>query len=259
MLFFTAAHFLSPVSRRLAAGREVRLVLLNRDEPMFFVYHPVSGTVNAVRLPGGKAAGGAPARRAAEIAGLFSPAGDTAPYIEVKKTDLDAVHDTLDNWRSRPARLAAAARFLIGLKKSGATDLSAHDLLLLSLEALRLDSSDFIKEDFERVRPAAEEAGDAAAVIRVEVLNASGRRDLAVRAARHLRTRGFDVISYGTHGSGEKRTKIVNCSDNIEAARKMRAALGLDGLEIYSRFDKLAIAQVRVILGADFDEERGLK
>ncbi|OGS58925.1 MAG: hypothetical protein A3J79_03820 [Elusimicrobia bacterium RIFOXYB2_FULL_62_6] len=85
------------------------------------------------------------------------------------------------------------------------------------------------------------------------MLNASGRKDLAEQVARHLRKKGFDVIHYGNFGSVQKQTKIVNCSGNIEAARQAREALGLKGLEIYSKPEKPAVVQARVILGTDFN------
>ena len=58
------AHYLSPISRRLAANEDVELVLLSKDAPMLFIYHSFSRTVNVVRLPSGAARGGPHNRRA---------------------------------------------------------------------------------------------------------------------------------------------------------------------------------------------------
>ena len=175
---------------------------------------------------------------------------------------MDAFEDLVNTWRARPARLVGAARYLMALKKSEATNLSAHDLVLLSLELSRLNSSNFIKEDFDKTRsgdllPAdAEPPQPGPAVVRLEVLNASGKQDLARRVTKFLRKKGFDVIDFGTYGSVEKQTKIVNCSDSLEGALRLREVLGLEGLEIYSKFDKIGIVQARIILGADFDESK---
>jgi hypothetical protein len=277
-LALAAAHYRSPISRRLAAGRDVELVLLNKDRPMLFVYHPFSRTINSVRLPGrtfsGARGGGSAYQRACEVIKLFPQNGDQprdAPgYIEVAAPDIDAFEALLNNWRSRPARLLPLCRCLLDLEKSEATNLSPYELFLAALELVRLNSSDFIKEDFDKSLAAgrardeapAEEPEPASMIVRLEVLNASGRRDLAVRVTKHLRKQGFDVINFGTYGSVEERTKIVNCSDNIGAARKTREALGLGGLEIYSKFNKFGIADARIVLGADFDEailKRGMK
>jgi len=266
-LALVAAHYLSPISRRLAANEDVELVLLNKDRPMLFIYHPFSKTLNAVRLPARAARNGSAYQRACEVLKLFPGADAQAEpaYIEVLAAggpDMDAFEDLVNNWRARPARLAAAVRYLSGLKKSEATNLSVHDLLLLSLELSRLNSSNFIKEDFDKTRSGDLLPADAAApqpgpaVVRLEVLNASGKQDLARRVTKYLRAKGFDVIDFGTYGSVEKQTKIVNCSDSLEGALRLREALGLEGLEIYSKFDKIGLVQAKIILGADFDESK---
>lgn len=272
----SAAHYLSPIARRLAAGSEVDLVLLGGGSPVLFVYHPFSKTVNAVRLPGRTARAGSAYQRAGEVLKAFygpgAPVREPA-YLEVPETDPDAFEGVLNNWRARPAVLAALVRRLYELKRTGATNLSSHDLALLALELSRMNSSDLIREDLDRVRSSvrpgpAETEGTPAQVpqaVRLEVLNASGRKDLAVLATKFLRAKGFDVINFGTYGGAQKATRIESCPENIEAARGVRDALGLGGLEIYSRPGQPAIAQVRIILGADFDAvkiektERGIK
>jgi len=268
-LFAVAAHFMSPIARKLAGGRDVELVLLNKSRPMLFVYHPVSRTINSVRLPGGTAGargGGSARQRSCEVLRLFSKNemnDQAAPgYIEVAAPDMDAFEELLNNWRSRPARFLPVFLYLLDLKKREATNLSPHEMLLAVLELSGLNSSDFIKEDFDKSRAsgrlqpgtAAEEPGAGPVIVRLEVLNASGRKDLAVRVTKYLRKQGFDVLTFGTYGSVEKNTKIVNCSDNIGAARKAREALGLDRLEIYSKFSGLGISDAKIILGEDFDE-----
>ena len=222
--------------------------------------------------------------------GAGVPAGAPA-YIEVQAPDMDAFEDLLNNWRARPALLGRLVRWLAVLKKNDATNLSAHDLALLALELSRMNSANFIKEDLDNsgasaaprrgavpgnlpaggadsaaargdtgtpqrgaaVSPAAAITEPAAGAVRLEVLNASGKVDLAAQVTKFLRKKGFDVINFGTYGRKAARTKIINCSGDIKAARSLRAALDLGGLEIYSKPDKMAIAQVRIILGEDFD------
>lgn len=268
VLVLAAAHLASPVARRLSSGRDVELALLSRSRPMLFVYHPFSRTVNAIRLPArastAAGSGASACQRAAEVRRLFSRWGDTqaAPvYIEADAPDLEAFEELLNGWRARPAGLLRLLGGLRDLRRSEATGLTFYELLLGALEIVRLDSSHFIKEDLERA-PSARAAEDilpgvrvsAAGSARVEVLNASGRRDLAGRVTKFLRRTGYDVISFGTYAGVERHTKIVNCSGDIEAARGVRSALGLGGREIYSRSGKVNIADVKVILGEDFDD-----
>lgn len=262
------AHFLSPVSRRLSANMDVELALLDPERPMVFVYHPGSATVDAMRLPKKAARGaGSAVQRAHSMVSLLlkkdTEVKDSVFYIEARAPELESFSQALNGWRGRPAYLFSMAAWLTGLKKAEGTNLSRHDLALLFLELTRLDSSSFnfadLPKDFFKAggdaEPEPEEAGAEElkpAGVRLEVLNASGRRDLAERVTRYLRKKGFDVINFGNYGAVEKQTKIVNCSDNIAAARLLRDALGLTGLEIYSRPEKVSVIHARVILGTDF-------
>jgi len=257
-LSLTAAHYLSPISRRLSSNSDVELVMLNREHPMLFVYSSFSKTVDAVRLPDKSARGGSAYQRASDILKIFSGSAISEPaYIEVQAPDMAAFEDIINNWRERPASLSLMVRYLRELRQNDATNLSIHDMALLTLELARMNSSNFVKEEFNKARSSdaalAAETADATAVLRLEVLNASGRKDLAGAVTKFLRDKGFDVINFGTYGSVETQTKIVNCSDNIKAAHAVREALDLGGLEIYSKFDKRAIAQIKIILGADFN------
>ena len=148
----TAAHYLSPIARGLAANADIELVVLSKERPMLFVYHSFSKTVNAVRMPAAAAKGGSAYQRASEVLKTFFgdvvPAGPPA-YIEVQAPDMDAFEDLLNSWRARPALAGRLLRWLAELKKSEATNLSANDLALLTLELSRLNSSNFIKEDLE--------------------------------------------------------------------------------------------------------------
>ena len=275
-LALAAAHYRSPLAGRLSAGRDVEVVLLTGNRPMLFVYHPLSRTVDSIRLargiPSGTRRGVSACQRAWESLRLFrrneSGAQDAPVYVEIRDPDIDSFEDVLNGWRSRPARLVLLFRYLYDLYRREATSLSPYELLLAALELVRLDSSDFVKEVYDAgsgsggARKKRFTQAPAPAVVRLQVLNASGRRKLAARVTKFLRQKGFDVISLGNHSSFERHTKIVNCSDNIGAAREAREALGLDGLEIYSKFNRLAVADVRVILGEDFKEDvlnRGMR
>ncbi|HAF94517.1 MAG TPA: hypothetical protein DCG50_00505 [Elusimicrobia bacterium] len=317
-------HYLSGLSRNLAAGRDLSVALIGGNAPMVFVYHSFSKTVTAVHLPRERwRSGGSNYQKACAALALVSGGPQVQRedvfYLapDAPGVDLSAFYETLNSWRSRPRLVLKAARWLWRLKKEERTNISFHDLLLTVLELSRLNSSDFVVTDFERgagpkpqadgsvadsarpddsarghrhaggrsprqasvtvadsppkaeqaphFGPFGKSAGQAGvfptpaarvgAVIRVEVLNASGKKDLAMQVTKYLRKKGFDVIDFGTYTGTGKLTKIVNCSGNVAAAKAVRSALGLTALEIYSKFEAGNVAEVSVILGEDFNEE----
>ena len=80
--------------------------------------------------------------------------------------------------------------------------------------------------------------------VRVEVLNAGGREDMARLATDHLRDRGFDVVYYGNAEEFGQDSTIV--LDRVAAAAVARA-LGTDWVE--SQPDTTLYLDVTVRLG----------
>lgn len=282
-LGLVAAHYLSGVAPRLAANRDLEIALISDRAPKVFIYHAFSKTITVINLPPARLKnGGSNYQKACAALALVSGkipgqredvlylATDDPTHSGCVGDDLGAFYAMLNSWRSRPRLFFEVARRLWLLKKEERTNISFHDLLLAVLELSRLNSSNFIITDFERsvLRAVASEnfganetggstnseTGVPAAVVRVEVLNASGKKDLAVKVTKYLRKKGFDVINFGTYERAAGQTKIVNCSGNMEAARAVRSALGLTGLEIYSKPKAGYVAEVSVVLGADFNE-----
>ena len=263
-LALSAAQRFSPAAAALGEGRDLRLVLLAERAPLLLIYHPVSSTVNAVSFPRVKTGrGGSGYQRAGELSALAAGPGLGAPgeilYISLSSApDLGALWSVLNGWRSSPAKLAAAAVWAARLRPGGRTNISAFDLFTIFSELSRLSSSDFILTEISRsAGPAAavsaEQAGPRPAV-RVEVFNASGRNKLAARAAKHLRAAGFDVLTVSSYAKIEKHTVIHCFSSDTEPARRLRAALGLEELEIRVKAARKSVAAVAVILGTDFND-----
>jgi len=269
-------HYFSGFSRQLASNRDVRIALLNANEPVVFLYRSFSRTVTAVRLPRSrfKNNGSNYQKACAALAPFFAGAQvrrEDVFYFEVdaRVEELGGFYEILNSWRSRPVLFFKAARGLWRLKNEERTNLSFQELLLTGLELSRLNSSNFIVADFERETgqalsepgPPPEDPGSSGgsgasappSAIRVEVLNASGRKDLALQATKYLRKRGFDVINFGTYMGAGTVTKIVNCSGGVDAAKAVREALGLAALEIYSKPEAGGVVEVSVILGKDFN------
>lgn len=108
----------------------------------------------------------------------------------------------------------------------------------------------------EETRPA---AADSAAVqaemgerIRVEVLNAGGRPDMARRATELLRNRGFDVVYFGNAESfDQERSTVLDRVDRPEAARAVAEALGISG--VGQEPDRNLYLDVTVRLGSSWE------
>lgn len=258
-LALAAAQYFHPVARALMAGRDVRLAVLGERSSVLLVYHPSSETVNAFTLNHVKAKAGVSGwQRAGDISALAGTREGAAPeemfYISVSSApDLEALWGTLNSWRAEPRRFFAGAAWTSGLARSGATNIRPFDLFSLFKEFSGLGSSNFILTELSRQPQEAEqpeeEAGPAPMV---EVFNASGRKGLAAQVSKRLRERGFDVITEDSKGR-QKHTTILGFSKEASAALKLRAALGLDELEIHVRPSKKSVAGAAVVLGEDFD------
>lgn len=257
-LALAAAQYLFPVSRALGAGRGVNLAVLGERASALLVYHPGSGTVNAFTVSHPKPRPGVSSRsRALELSSLAGAAREEVFFIAVSSApDLDVLWDALNNWRAEPRRFFSAAAWTCGLRFSGATDISPFDLFRLFVDFSGLGASNFfLTEVSSRVRgPEAAAGAETGALPRVEVFNASGRKDLAALAAKRLRVLGFDVMTAASYHKAEKHTRILGFSSDTSAALRLRAALGLEALEVRVRPSQKSVAAAAVILGADFDE-----
>ena len=84
--------------------------------------------------------------------------------------------------------------------------------------------------------------------VRVEVLNAGGREDMARLATAHLRDRGFDVVYFGNAEEfGQASTLVLDRVARPEAAAAVARALGTDWIE--SQADTTLYLDVTVRLG----------
>jgi len=257
-LALAAAQYLFPVSRALGSGRDVNLAVLGERGSALLVYHPVCGTVDAFTIshPRPRPDISAPQRALA----LFALAGGTTAQAEVfsvtvsSSPDLEVLRGALNGWRAEPRLFFSAAAWVGGLRASGATGLSSFDLFRIFSDFSGLDFSSFSTTELSRLGRGAEAAAETGPAPRVEVFNASGRKDLAASAAKRLRALGFDVITASSYHKIEKNTRILGFSGGNAAALRLRAALGLDSLEV-RRSSQRSVAAAAVILGEDFNEE----
>ncbi|HSR42112.1 MAG TPA: LytR C-terminal domain-containing protein [Longimicrobiales bacterium] len=88
--------------------------------------------------------------------------------------------------------------------------------------------------------------------IKVEVLNAGGRRDMAKRATDLLRDRGFDVVYFGNAERFDQTASVV--LDRVgrpDAARAVAEALGIESVR--SEIDRNLYLEVTVRLGSGWE------
>ncbi len=260
-LMLAAAQYFSPVSRALMSGQDVRVALLGERTSALLVYHPFSGTVNAFIFAHPKTKKGLSGwQRASDFAaaaGAKPEAGSEDVFFVALSSapDLEAFWGVLNGWRTEPRLFFSAAAWVSGVSRAGETNISGYDLFSLFTDLSKLNSSNFIVTEAQR-KPeeqdasAAEAAGPAP---RVEIFNASGKKDLAAAAAKYLRARGFDVLTAASYTKRERQTRILGFSGDTAQAVALRSALGLDELEIRVRPSQKSVAGAVVILGEDFD------
>ena len=90
--------------------------------------------------------------------------------------------------------------------------------------------------------------------VRVEVLNAGGREDMARLATDHLRDRGFDVVYFGNAETfGRDSTIVLDRAGRPRAAEAVGQALGTPWVE--NQPDTNLYLDVTVMLGSDWTPE----
>ena len=84
-----------------------------------------------------------------------------------------------------------------------------------------------------RVDPSREAnpTGLVGTILQVEVRNACGADGIAAQTTQYLRRHGFDVVEVGDHTSFSLETsQVIDRVGDLEAAKKVAAALGIDGV-----------------------------
>jgi polyisoprenyl-teichoic acid--peptidoglycan teichoic acid transferase len=84
---------------------------------------------------------------------------------------------------------------------------------------------------------------------RIEVWNASGKPKLAEKVTWILRQQGFDVISYGTFSTRQKKTLIKDLTGDLRGAQKIADIISCG--EVVTRFDEKRYMDISVTLGED--------
>ena len=90
-------------------------------------------------------------------------------------------------------------------------------------------------------------------VIQLEILNGCGVSGLANEFTNKLRRLGFDVVETGNYENfNVSETFIVSRTDNIENARRIAAALGIDRKNVIIEESNSFYLDATLIIGSDF-------
>lgn len=94
-------------------------------------------------------------------------------------------------------------------------------------------------------------------VIQVEVRNGVGIAGLAATVMQHLRDDGFDVVEVGNHSSFDvERTQIIDRIDDMESARRVAQALGVDPEHVTQDVREDLYLDATVLIGSDYETLR---
>jgi len=89
-------------------------------------------------------------------------------------------------------------------------------------------------------------------IVKVEVWNATDRKDLAYDVQRRLREYGIDAVRWGNFGIYKKYTIVIDRLGDIELAHKVAKIVG--SKVIKTEIDKTRFVDLSIILGNDFME-----
>ena len=97
-------------------------------------------------------------------------------------------------------------------------------------------------------------AGLVRDIIQVEVRNGCGVAGLAESMTQFLRDQGFDVVEVGNYTSFDQaKTLVVDRVGDLEAARKVAAAIGLTEDRVMQEVRQDYFLDTSVVIGQDYE------
>lgn len=201
----------------------------------------------------------------------------SARFFIPKQTDREEFWENfkyvLASWRYNPLLAARAAWDYLAAWHDRRTNLTPAEFLLLSLELSKIEAADFAvklpaakrgrkaKTPSAQSVPLVEDMAPLAVKDRpivVEILNASGKRGLALALTQYLREQNekgllrVDVLQYDNYPSFQEESSIVDYSGRLVQVKQLSRAIGVNS-EIKSETNTNAICDTRIILGKDFE------
>ena len=182
----------------------------------------------------------------------------------------------LETWRFNPVALWTYIRGYVNALVQHRTNLRPSEFILLSLELPYLTATDFAVEqpaqkkkligrrtipeettpDKPEVDLPNQNATDKPLV--VEILNASGKKGLALALTQYLREQNakgllrVDVLQYDNYPTPQETSFITDYSGKLVQVTQVSRAIGLSR-EIKRETSSTAICDTRIVLGKDFE------
>lgn len=265
------SQFSSPFARALSARQNKDVYLAVLTSPVTLIrYNPKQEKAWVREVPCRQCT-----TATAETFGL--PASTPFKYYAPLQTEPEPVWEQfkkqLENWRYNPFFLAVLPLDYVKARATRRTNLNAADAALLAAELSKLEMNDFTlqskhasskkaKTPKQEALPQVEDRAPLAVEDRpivVEVLNASGKRGLALALTQYLRDQNskgllrVDVLQYDNYPGGYmEKTRIVDYSGRLMQVKQLSTAIGCRQ-EIISEPRGNAICDTRIILGKDFE------
>lgn len=266
-------QFSSPAATALSAKSDETLYIAVLSNPsMFISYNPATqkAAIRNIRVKGTGKNYHERARQLLDAAGVKP---QKVHYYAPLQTDKDEVWEkfknALNNWQYNPLKLPVLFYTYARAWHEGRTNINPGEMILYAMDLSRLQVSDFSVKIAEEIKkkgkntpePVTENRAPLAVDDRpliVEILNASGRKGIALELTQYLRRQNekgllrVDVLQYDNYPGGLLDiTRIIDFSGRMVQVKQLSTAVG-NNSEILSERKGNAICDVRIIVGKDF-------
>lgn len=271
------AQFSSPLAQNLAGDKKEPVQIAVLTKPAMFVSYNPKTRKASVRMLSEKFNQKDPLERTKKLLEAEHISDPKPKFFEPAQKEQDAFWNdfkqTLSSWRYNPFLAARTGWEYLSARHGRRTNLSPAEFALLSLELTQLEPSDFAvsfpsnkKRSSRKAEPSPAKVPEMSAQaplamknrpIVVEVLNASGRRGLALELTQYLREQNqkgqlrVDVLQYDNYPTQQETSWIEDYSGRLVQVKQLSQTVGING-EIRTGSAPNVICDTRIILGKDF-------
>ena len=271
------AQFASPLASNLAGDKKAPVQVTVLTKPAMFVSYNPQTRKASVRVLGDKLNQKSPLERTQKLLEAENIAVKNPKFFEPADTERETFWNgfkhALSAWRHNPFLAARAGWNYLSAWHNRRTNLSPAEFALLSMELTQLEPSDFAVTFPARKKRASRKPEPVPAIVPdvadmaplalkdrpiiVEVLNASGRKGLALELTQYLRDQNekgqlrVDVLQYDNYPSTQNSSWLDDYSGRLVQVNPRGRAVGITG-EIRTGAAPNVICDTRIILGKDF-------